>query len=54
MESNLDKYRWSDYKNFACFVFIFKMYDPDKMEDYHADNTQYPAFVKSYVRKNGK
>lgn len=50
----LDKYKMNGYKDFYCYAFIYKMYNPDKMKDYHADNTQYPAFVKSYLKKNGK
>lgn len=42
----------SGYRDYFCLAFVYPMQDPDKMEDYHADNVVYPVNVKCYVRKD--
>lgn len=47
------KYMQNNYKDFYCFAFVFPFPDPEKVKDYHADNTPYPINVKSYFRQKG-
>jgi|ERR1700694_263941 len=41
------------YANFNCFVFVYPMRDPDKQEDVHAMNIDFPVTVKVYERIAG-
>jgi len=38
------------FKNFNCFAFISPMRDPDKQEDVHAMNIDFPVEVQVYER----
>lgn len=45
--------RANDFQGYNCYAFVYPMVDPDKAEDYHADNTPYPVVVYSYYREKG-
>lgn len=53
VDEKLDKGCDNNFSDFDCYAFVYPMRDPEKQDDMHAMNIDFPVNVKAYIKVEG-